>query len=671
MSKLDSPRRLGLHYPIAYASLTVLLVTLFKWPLRWLIAGAPILQFFVILGGAQGNRILPGFHLWPLFTTLNLLYSICSTSWLLYWVFAALCYPAIGLTCLFQFAFASDFARRNLRKLLKELHFIDDKIAFFEIPALEIDTEVDGLLVVRGVTFLISTLSFVVHAVEVGIKLSDDMELAIQTERVEVRLFRGIWIGDCYANIKGGKYEMTFGDLGEKTMDGHGNQVFVEGTALLRAASRGSSEHLSPVDTIDEREAKMMQKMTEKMTNGHAPVDSTTKAGLKGMETMSPDNEIASGRYSQILDYIKETSDIHQAREELMEATNKDIYDDENTLRAGICSQLHSRPSVPHPPRRSVRVSTIKNSTHPRIKRFEHRLPMLLRLLLNPLSYFHPVHFSAIIATASGRWIDSMLVNTIFKSYAENDSEIRQLQNKISAWLADANFVIELGAILGIAQVPVIPSFDITCNLNIGDVMAYRALPAQVHLTQVVRIGGADATFRVPTFLLPHHEHLLPPPPTPDDEEELQKNVEEADGLPNKLQAENALEQKMKDETNVKMSVHARLPACFDQELLDFIAALVKATKVVEFQKQDSPMDEEVKNIKEFSRAIGAGLRGGIKKAVVDGVVNERWIAKLVGKITKKLEQAQGDVGYSGDIPVQLAPYRTGLIEIEGEKILP
>lgn len=78
-----------------------------------------------------------------------------------------------------------------------------------------------------------------------------------------------------------------------------------------------------------------------------------------------------------------------------------------------------------------------------------------------------------------------------------------------------------------------------------------------------------------------------------------------------------------------------------------------------------------MRNIKEFSRAVGAGLRGGVKKAVVDGVVNEKWIAKLVGKITKNLEQAQGDVGYSGDIPVQLGAYRTGLIEVEGEKILP
>jgi hypothetical protein len=56
---------------------------------------------------------------------------------------------------------------------------------------------------------------------------------------------------------------------------------------------------------------------------------------------------------------------------------------------------------------------------------------------------------------------------------------------------------------------------------------------------------------------------------------------------------------------------------------------------------------------------------------VVDGVVNDRWIAKLVGKITKKLEAARGDVGYSGDIPVPLEVYRNTGWKGEGEKILP
>lgn len=50
--------------------------------------------------------------------------------------------------------------------------------------------------------------------------------------------------------------------------------------------------------------------------------------------------------------------------------------------------------------------------------------------------------------------------------------------------------------------------------------------------------------------------------------------------------------------------------------------------------------------------ALNKTAREGIKKAMVSAVVNDRWIAKLVGKITKKLETAHGDVGFSSDISV-------------------
>jgi hypothetical protein len=40
-------------------------------------------------------------------------------------------------------------------------------------------------------------------------------------------------------------------------------------------------------------------------------------------------------------------------------------------------------------------------------------------------------------------------------------------------------------------------------------------------------------------------------------------------------------------------------------------------------------MDEEVHGIREFGKALRGGLKEGVKKAVVDGVVNERWIAKV------------------------------------------
>lgn len=190
-------------------------------------------------------------------------------------------------------------------------------------------------------------------------------------------------------------------------------------------------------------------------------------------------------------------------------------------------------------------------------------------------------------------------------------------------------------------------------------------------MNQVLRLGGVDASFIIPSYLLPHHEHLLPPIPTTEKKHALEENVDKADGKPKEVQAQHTLELAEQDETNVNISVHGRLPVCFGQELLDFIAALVKATKVVEIEKAPIAMDEEVHGVAEFAGALKGKVKEGVKKAVVDGVVNDRWIAKMVGKITRKLEETRGDVGYSGDIPVELGAYRRTGWEKQGEKLLP
>jgi hypothetical protein len=62
-------------------------------------------------------------------------------------------------------------------------------------------------------------------------------------------------------------------------------------------------------------------------------------------------------------------------------------------------------------------------------------------------------------------------------------------------------------------------------------------------------------------------------------------------------------------------------------------------------------MDEDVHGVAEFAGALKGKVRDEVKKAVVDWVVNDRWIATLVGKVTGKLEEARGMpgvLGYSG-----------------------
>jgi hypothetical protein len=110
----------------------------------------------------------------------------------------------------------------------------------------------------------------------------------------------------------------------------------------------------------------------------------------------------------------------------------------------------------------------------------------MLLLLLNPLTYFHFVYISSITATGSGKWIMHLLQENLFKTYGQENSEIRRLEEKVCSRLSDANFECQLADITAAAQVPMLSAFDIVCFLNTGDVLAYRSLPAQVKLKQVI-----------------------------------------------------------------------------------------------------------------------------------------------------------------------------------------
>lgn len=634
--------------PHVFIAAAVALATVYSWPLRWCISGAPLLTYCFLLGEAGQSRVLQFIPLWIAVVLLNLSYAVASTSWLLYGAFLPACYSFIFFTCLYQFNFAATAARKCLRSLITQLHFVNDQIAFFDLPALEIDTEVDGLMVIRGISISLSTLTITAHGVEVGIKLSDNMELALNTDLVTIRLFRQIEISDVYGNLKGGDYEMTFGKLAAKTRDADGDAIMNTGTPLLQAAAAAGDAH-----------SFKSLKMTSQMTDGLEPQAVDPKVGLQSVQKLSTKNDRASAQLKENFDRIEKTSSASQCRDFIKQMVNGlDTSDTRKDLRAAICSRLHGMSTCPHPPLRSIRVTTLQHLAPAYIRRFLHRLPMLLRLLLNPISYFHPISITSITATASGKWLRSTMQAKLFQAYGDDNSDIRELEARINAWIADANFALELVNIEATAQVPFMTAYNIFCSLSFGDIMAYRTLPKELDWRQVVRLGGADASVTVPSFLLPHHEHLLPPKMTKDDEKKLQKDIEKADGRPKTILAKRALEQSQADETNVKIGVHGCLPAVLDQELLDIVAALVKATKLVEMEKDPNALDEEVHKFTDFTKALHSSMKEGIKKATAATVVNDKWIAKMIGKITRKLEQAQGDLGYQGDIPVKMKWYR-------------
>jgi hypothetical protein len=344
-----------LHY--AFLASIAALTLIFSWPLRWIISGAPQLIYALLLGESKGNRILPFVPLWTVFATVNLVYAVCSTSWLLYWVFWASCWPTVIVACLFQFDAPAGLARRTLRKtFLRDLHFIKDQIAFFDLPALEIDTEVKGLFVIRGVTLSLSTLTLVAHGVEAGIKLSDDIELAIQTDKVVVPLFRKIHVDDIYANVKGGDWEVTFGSIPYGKPDPSefdDDEVIVADTAILKAAAA------RPTD------------MVRQMTAANEPKDAKdTKSAFSSVKQLSPDEEQANIKYQKYLRNINDTSAVQIAKKALIELSQKDVNtlepDNVDDLRAAICrytvahrypTLLQSRYEFRHCARQAIQTS--------------------------------------------------------------------------------------------------------------------------------------------------------------------------------------------------------------------------------------------------------------------------------------------------------------------------
>ncbi|KAF2672541.1 hypothetical protein BT63DRAFT_422991 [Microthyrium microscopicum] len=668
-----------LSTPHVFAVVVLVFISQFEWPRRWLISGAPILTYSLLLGAANGQRFLPFIGLWPFLSTLNLIYAVAATSWLLYWVFVAGCYPLIALSALFQFDRVSNFVRKQLRAVLKDSHFINDKIALFNLPALEIDTEVQGLFVIRGVTVSLSSLTIVAHGVEVAIKLMDDMELSLTTDKVTVSLFRKIEIDDVYANLKGGEFEMTFGDLGDGTVVADEPRLFSDTpSALLRAATMSAESLATPM-------VEKAEPISYNIPRKTVPPKSTpVKEGLESIEAISSASADATEEYEAALKQIASTSCIAQSREKIIQNLEKSEIDknfdreNEKHVRAAVCARLHDRASIPHPPQNSISVTAFQNLSNPSVKRFLHRLPMLLRLLLSPLSYFHPIQITSITVGSSGKWIQHLLQGHVFKHYSATSADIRRLETRVNTYLSKAKFILQLNQLASIAHVPFFTSFDIEARLSVADVNISRTLPLETSISQPIQLRGADASVVIPIFLLPHHEHLFPAIPKKEEIGEKKQEVDEADGTLETITAIDELDDLRKDVTKIQISARARLPAVLDQQLLDFIAALVKATKFIEIEKslENDPADVDVDSddsemstssrrvaglkdtMKAFGKTVNTGMEKTWRKGIVGGMANDRWIAKLVGKVTKLLETVKGDVGYSGEIPVSLEAYR-------------
>jgi hypothetical protein len=88
-----------------------------------------VLTYCILLGASKGYRILPSAQLWIVLAKINLVYIVAATPWIFYGISTAVCYPASFFAYLFQCNFVANFTRAGLRRLPKQPHFVDDKMA--------------------------------------------------------------------------------------------------------------------------------------------------------------------------------------------------------------------------------------------------------------------------------------------------------------------------------------------------------------------------------------------------------------------------------------------------------------------------------------------------------------------------------------------------------------
>lgn len=158
-------------------------------------------------------------------------------------------------------------------------------------------------------------------------------------------------IGEVFGNLKGGKAEMTFGELGAP--DEEDDATFQIDTPLLRAAMSSAGDRPKPP----------RPSLPRGLTGGSYIKDSSVRESFGGMTTLSPDDAKAEKQYHKMLKFIDKTSHVHEAKRQtdktngVHKGGDGDAFEPENekAMRAAVCAKLQDMPSVPNPPQRSVR----------------------------------------------------------------------------------------------------------------------------------------------------------------------------------------------------------------------------------------------------------------------------------------------------------------------------
>lgn len=350
----------------------------------------------------------------------------------------------------------------------------------------------------------------------------------------------------------------------------------------------------------------------------------------------------ARSDYDSIRREIYSTNPIHQCRKQIYRQESPQL---DEKIRAATCAKLVNFTSVPHRPEHSIQASTILEFIPLWIRRFFSRVPFILRLLLMPLSYLHPIKTASASVSASGSWMADIVREKVHSIYGEDREDIRELEKTMTDWMTDATFCADLANVQAAVQVSIRASQNIVAYLRCESSTMMRIEPGSYKVAPAISLAGMDATFTIPPYFLPSHEHLLPP-------------------LPRTKAGEQEKEQ---DQAEVKFSFHISLPVVVDGAMIDFFTDFINATITMEMEDEDAGKVEDLTDKSKLDRAklkvvaAAQGASGSMKKGmkkVAFSTTNASWIPKIVHKFAGHLEELHGDVGYSGSVPVPLGPLR-------------
>ncbi|KAK6344296.1 hypothetical protein TWF696_007936 [Orbilia brochopaga] len=697
----------GLSTP--YFFLAFCAYTLFafpEWSIRWCLSGIPLLCFLILIGAQQSDLLdtAPSQRL-PHVGVVLLVHLVLSTSWLAYYILAILTWPVVAVLAIANSAILQGLFRRSIKRLGRDLHYFQDKFACFDLPALEIDVHITGMMVIEGATFTLSTLTIEAHSIEVALKVDEGLEICFRTEKAVARLGRSVEIGDVYITLK---TEMDTGP-GSTFATRRCNTVDMMGEAGRRP------EHLHPRSLGDAIE--QVKDVTD-------------------TQFLDEDEEAAIQAYRARVQHIHDNTAIHAARKRLLSAPGQKYSTfTVKEKKAMLASALQTATSITHPPTWSITVSQLKARTPAWLHEFNNRFPIAQRTMLNIIAHLHPVKCNGVIGNVTGRFASGMLERAVFKHYKAENREISKLASRVQTWLETGNFVVQFSKINGEAQVPTAVSYDIVAAIKTSTVQVFKVLVspettdpllddddavsvdsaasiASSHsgksgvsvtikdkagikleedkgISEVARINGISSRVEVPSLLLPHHEYLFPPPPGiskdvkgpsrglekvasdvavhqhEDDRLEDDVLTDEFDGRqPAALPLEHGGD---RDEVIVLATVLASLPAQFNSTILHFATALLKASKLIEIEKGTNGVlpsfnldDEDSETPFPRSRSLsrmGTRISASMKRTVT-GAVDDAWIARLMGRLVSKIEGLKGEIGYKMPITVDLHPRR-------------